>query len=573
VVRIVLPLQSAVEARGGLSGVGQPEIALRSFDAQGRGYDLTPWADGLSWSSVNPGGDEICSFRLAREWFSGAPEVKKGNRLEVQSGPEVLWRGRIEESEGEVDSIEQIGVTAYGSGIALRDGAMTEIYVDAELAAFANPPSVSRQLLLSPTFPHVGSQQVVTEDGDERPAVQLQQTRIDNSAGVRIYFTASLYKGDIPLGYVYFDITTFDLVNNTTLTGAWTGQVVLGDDDTFQSAESTIDTVGDLAPAASGYFTATTDGRTCVEIQLKFDATIAATDGSWNLYGRELRAYGRHGLALQGTDPGGFLGSQIVRDVVGRVAGVIARRIDQSTYVIEDIKFKQPTAHEEAVKDASKFDDVNWGTWGPDSCLDRRTEGHFDWKRTEPGEPHWTISRADCERLSINTELSSLHNAVDVHWTDTAGTEHVTRRTATVPELDEADPPITRVGRVDGGLRSSEGAERLGDVFLALSGSRAPARGDAVISQAVRHRDRGLIAPWFMRADGSNIRIPDVLPSRELLALSREPDRRSTFPIKRVSVDCSGAVPQVSVSVDQAVDVMSQLQAQLGAASERVGQG
>jgi hypothetical protein len=567
-VRTVMAFTSSVETPGGLGGPGQPDIEVRSFDAQGNGYDLTPYVEGLQWSSVNPGGDELCSFRLAREWFTGAPEVKKGNRLEVQSSAEVLWRGRIDESEGQVEQAEMIGVTAYGAGIALRDSTMVEIYVDGELAAFANSPSIQRQLQNSPTFPFVGTAQVVTDDADLRPALQLQQTRIDNAAGTRIYVTESLYRSPVALESVHHDTTGYDLVNNAVLTGAWDVKVILGDDDTFVSADAS----GDLL-ATSGYFQATTDARQCVAFQILFDATQAATDGSWNAYVREVRAYGRHGLTKQGPDPGGFFGSQVVRDIVQRVAGVSIRRIDDSGYVIEDIKFRTPTQHEEAIKEASKFDDVDWGTWAPNSVLDRSKLGRFDWKQAEPTEAHWLTFRSDCEQVNINTELSTLHNAVDVFWTDTAGAEHVTRRTTVVPELDEANPPITKVGRVDGGLRSSEGADQLGDAFLALSGSRAPARGDLVIVKQLRHKSRGMVAPWLMRADGANIRVPDVLPSRELLSLSREPDRRSTFPIKRVHVDCSGAVPRVSVSVDQAVDVMSQLQAQLGAASERVGQG
>jgi hypothetical protein len=156
-VRTVMAFTSSVETPGGLGGPGQPDIEVRSFDAQGNGYDLTPYVEGLQWSSVNPGGDELCSFRLAREWFTGAPEVKKGNRLEVQSSAEVLWRGRIDESEGQVEQAEMIGVTAYGAGIALRDSTMVEIYVDGELAAFANSPSIQRQLQNSPTFPFVGT--------------------------------------------------------------------------------------------------------------------------------------------------------------------------------------------------------------------------------------------------------------------------------------------------------------------------------------------------------------------------------------------------------------------------------
>jgi hypothetical protein len=115
------------------------------------------------------------------------------------------------------------------------------------------------------------------------------------------------------------------------------------------------------------------------------------------------------------------------------------------------------------------------------------------------------------------------------------------------------------------------GAQTLGDAYLAINGGEAPGRGHVALSQSIRHKDHGLLPPWFMRADGSNIRVPDVLPSRDVFDLSGEADRRTTFPIKRVQVDCSGANPKVRVEVDQSDDRLSVLQARLSTQAQILG--
>jgi hypothetical protein len=67
-----------------------------------------------------------------------------------------------------------------------------------------------------------------------------------------------------------------------------------------------------------------------------------------------------------------------------------------------------------------------------------------------------------------------------------------------------------------------------------------------------------------MRADGSAIRLIDVLPTSQLLSLTTAPDRRTTFPIKEVVVDASNmAEPKVTINVDQVNEAMSALQARV----------
>jgi hypothetical protein len=56
-----------------------------------------------------------------------------------------------------------------------------------------------------------------------------------------------------------------------------------------------------------------------------------------------------------------------------------------------------------------------------------------------------------------------------------------------------------------------------------------------------------------------------------LFEMSAEPDRRATFPIKRVEVDCSGDYPTVNVDLDQTPEVMDALLARLQSSAEILG--
>jgi hypothetical protein len=142
-------------------------------------------------------------------------------------------------------------------------------------------------------------------------------------------------------------------------------------------------------------------------------------------------------------------------------------------------------------------------------------------------------------------------------------------RTAMIPDLVNAGLS-PRTATIDGGQLTKAGAETLGDIALALTGGFAPARGSLTLKGAANHYQRGNIPAHFMKADGSNIQIRDILPSTTALALDNTPDRRSTFPIKRVSVDCSGDVPAVTVDLDQTHDRLTQLQARLGQVGSRI---
>jgi hypothetical protein len=428
--------------------------------------------------------------------------------------------------EGRIKATPQVGANEVrleleGWSASLDDDETLQMpIVDRDLSRFANPPSVQRQLLLSPTYPHVGSQQVVTDDADLRPAVQLQQTHVDNVAGTRIYWTACLYKSLVPLESVYHDTTGFDLVNNVVLSGAWDIKAALGDDDTFQSADAS----GDLTGTA-GYITATTDTRTCIEFQIIFDATQAALDGSWNAYLRDLAAYGRHGLTKQGAAPRGFLACDIIAYALRacpHLRYTVGDSIERGSYIVrhywqvgEKLTARNVTEHMTALGGAHLYPN-DWGVYEGREFF-HRTPGSYG--RT------WRVRKDDVANLTATgPDASKRAGGMKVSYRDPAGTIRSVGPPGSGSDhetdlLLDADPgnPAHRLGRrwkheQVGILGGNETQQRDAAVniarFLLAEANRVDWRGDIEVEAEARD-EAGNVHPARQMRAGDQVVVED----------------------------------------------------------------
>lgn len=542
-----------------LAQLGAPRIrvlAIRGSVA----WDLTDSAEGLVWSSKNPGGDERCAFRLKRKWFAGAPEISQGNRLVVTDGPEVLWQGRIEDNDRVVEQTEQIGVVAYGSGQALSDGRFQEIFVDRDFASWTVPSSQRRQNML--TTYGITDATVMPDETTLAPSLGTAFKGSWSGAPGLALSEAWYNAGEIALDSLY--LAWSKNANVSYLDPLWHTQAGLSTDDLATVIDISVNLP--LSAPASATVSAADDNRHFAFVQFYYETAGGADNVEYAVYWTCLAAYGRHGLPKIGdvsvgqTLPQGFVACDVVRYIAGLVQGVVARQIDATTYVIRDLKFRDPVTHEAAITKTSEVHLVDWGTFGPDDVFDRSGAGYLDWKIRDPETAHWFATRAVCEDIDLHVEMQTLFDEIDVRYQDSAGTQYVERRTSYVAALAEADPPIHRVDDLDAGLVTQADAQALGDLRLQTSSGQAPARG-TIAPLAVTHYRRGKLGPWHMKADGSNIRLPDCLPARDVFSLTNSPDRKTTFPIRRVEVDAGGSFPKVTVEVDQALDAVSVAQA------------
>lgn len=533
---------------------------VKSIDAEsGAGADLA--VEGLSFSNVAPGGDERAGFTYRRPWRSVLPEIARGRILQIGHGLDVLWQGRIAEHDRGADGSESIAVTAYGLGARLKDNTFSAIYRDADLGSWRESSRTQRIALLAFGYNILGFS-VEADVESALPALALDGSGRWPVGGV----SEAVYDAgpDALLGYITFAWTAENHAGGGLTAASWVGSISGADDDAYTNTVGGTDV---LTGGTSGLQTETAvDGKHLAFA--RFVYTGASAGDSTRKWTISPAVYGDHGLAEQAS--GGFTVDQMVADIIARVEGMTARRIDPQSYEVLQAAFGEPTLHEDAITQLNAYEGCDWGTWGPDSPLDLSLDGQFDFTDRDPTTQHWFALREQCSDLDVHTETSTLFDTVKLSYTDAAGTDRYVTRTADVPELAAAGMSPKSL-QVDGGTLTEAAAEALADTFLTLSGGFAPARGSVTIERPIRHHTRGLLPPCYLRADGSNLRIPDILPTSTLFDIDAEPDRRTTFPIRRVTVDASGQKVSASVELDQASDLLDVLQARLGLAAEVIG--
>jgi hypothetical protein len=520
---------------------------------EGRGYNLTEEIEGLSFSNVNPGGDEVCSFTLRRKWYETNPEISRGNLLRILCGVDVLWQGRVEETDRGIENTEKISVTAYGLGARLKDGNLQEIFIDGELGKW-NEPSAQRKVTLSAgnvlfdPLPAVNGQ----DTGAALPALAWQYSRLVNGIanGSELWY----YGAGIDLGALLYNY------KGSGEDAAWVTRARLAPTDLTTSGEGLLGAEHDGKLEANEQSIIATDAGYKYAAITNWRSNASTIDPYGGLHRWEVpKVLGLHGLPLQGSWPYvGFTVDQMVGYILGLVPGVAVRRLDAQTFVIEQSTYIEPTPHEDAIRDLNRYENCDWGTWGPSSPLDRSVAGYFDFANADRETVHWFTLRSECDAEDLHSETATLYGKVAVVYTDEADIQRTVHVEIDVPDLDAAE--LSREYTMNIGTATAEIAQAEAEAFLARWGQFAPARGSFTVKQPIRHHRRGDISPLYMRADGSNVRIPDILPAATLFALDSSPDLRTTFPIKRVSIDASGEVPAASVEVDQADDSLSVLQ-------------
>jgi hypothetical protein len=541
-----------------------PDLWIQTINSNGAGSaQMLQNYEGLRWSNVNPGGDEVASFTYRAPWFRTNPEIAKGSLLQIGRGLDVLWKGRIEEHDPGAAGSEAIEVTAYGLGARMKDNTMREVYRSGDLSGWGSISAKRRQDMTNSVYT-LTEPSVDVDDATGLPALFLKHADVWSTRQPADEAMRDLGSGRVMRSIYYDFIKSADV---TVADVNWQWYVGGFTDDTLASGELTANL---KAASGSGTFTPVTPRRVVFAAIYYAAASGGASGKEYGVWFRRLFVYGTS-LTKRGTEPNaGFFASDLVSDILSRVTGVVGRLIEATTFVIGLMDFPEPTTHEDAITEVDSYQGNDWGTWGPASVLDRSANGYFDYRAKQTGVAHWITSRAELDDADLHNEMSSLYDQVDVTYEDEAGVTRVLRRTRVVPELVAAGMS-PRTFPLNAGQRTAAGAAALGDAFLLLSGGYAPARGTAVLKAPIAHYQRGKLGPEYMRADGSNIRIIDVLSSPALIALDNQPDRRSVFPIKHVDVDASGDVITATIDLDQGNTLLSTLQARLALDDSVVG--
>lgn len=513
-------------------------IRVRTQDA-----DLTDAVNGLRYSNVDPGGHESASFDVPAQL---APN--RGDSLFIEDKHGMIWQGRVDENDLSVgESGDRRLVTAYGEGILLKRQSLAMDFVQSSVAAWTGP-SVAERAAAAATY--------ALEAGSvEGGGIITKLPQPDwNTADLPL--VEMWYRSPGPIGRIQGQWTKTAGVSAGPDNYIWYAYLVTTD------VLSVFDDTGDMQAAGPATFglDSTANNRTYAALRFGFNAAVAGSDSldrtiTWD----QLKIFGNHDLTVRGTgEDAGLYGGDIINYLLGLVDGVDARAIDAPTdWIISHLAMGQRVSIEDFIYEVNKQFGYSWGTWDSGTLFD--TTPRFDWKARDT-EAKWTIRRSQAD-ISLAATLAEMANTIYVRYVDPSGQPQELTDTAVVRAL--ADAGIDQEGFVDAGLQVDAGAQRYADIFFSLQGQDPPLTGTIDIEGDVSLSAGGSLPAHHIRADGSLIRVEDLLPISEVYDLA---DLRQTLlPIKRVEVDASGPTPQTSISVDQTQDAISVLQARMAA--------
>jgi hypothetical protein len=542
------------------SGVSIPASAARRPPA------LTVLVDGRrveatspSFSSVDPGGFETCTFALK----SGAAP-RPGAEVRVFAGLETAWHGFVEEPGQRHERYRQsASVTAVGQGGALKRNPYREIYLDRALGRWQQA-STRRQVALASGYtlsgpsvepdPLTGTPSVKVQcEGPWTTLLPLSEAWYDAGPTARIARLLADWKGD-----------------PNTMDANWQIQAVLSDFDTHGLLPGDYTATGDLWPGGavtSGSIDLARPGARFADLQVQHTVLNGGTNGlSYTARWSNIRVLGTHGLALRaagGTD--GLWCSDVALDAVKRSgAGFELGDVrDASGYLLPHLVYEQRTTPEQVVTDMARLLGWHWGVWEP-SPLGSVPRFFFC---PPPEEATAIVDYADCEGLDLTEQLSAMHDQAIVAFTDPAqgaGEQLVTRPHPRLPE------GIHQQLLLDAGTSTAAAAAAIAATQLALDQAQARVAGSCTLPPFVMTAAGALRPSILLRPGRDRIRVLGLPTTGSLV--DDQAARVDTFRIRRLSVSSDGrGVPTAQVEFDAGADLIETLQARLAVAAALAG--
>lgn len=512
--------------------------------------DVTPYVeDGLSWSNVDPGGMQAAQIPLPRDGG-----IKRGERVLITAGIDTVFDGRVQRVGRKLTGGAGINVSCEGAGARFKDVLIQEIWRDADLGRWRGPSAARQLRLLDLTPKRVLSEwsvRVAPDPDDGNPALAHETNRL-NSTAAQVGLAASVYDAQgIAIAALYYELVSKNLGNGADAN--WQTQAFLMSDELFDTGfDSGTDHNGADGPTATTLTTSAV--RTFAALHTAYMGTSTA-DGQWTAMWRRPTVYGAHGLTLRGTEPdAGFYPSDIFRDVLRRVSGIAPGIVEDATsFVVPHAVALDPTEAERIVADQALLaGGFHWGTWPNPTTFGDTPVCDF---RAHPATATCHVSRADCDELDLEEDLSHLYNQASVSFTDGDGTPRTVTVTRSVAELDEAG--LTRTLPVNLGEGRQAAAESYAGFLLALSERSARASGTADLSLPVGVPGGGRKPAYLLRAGIDKLRVTD-LPNLPMFESGRD-----EFHIKRVDATVGRGGIRTKLELGLGADLIEVLHARL----------
>ncbi len=446
----------------------------------------------LSFRSVVPGGFASCTVSLHRPLRFQPDEIAYFGGLVVydRRNGQTVWEGRLDDpgrgagADGEVWELAAVGGSAHA-----HDRTLPHIFVDTGTEDWVEGSLGARYVEVSAIL------------SNDEPAIKFQVPQ--GTTWTQTHFGEVIYRRLIDTGQrlarvVYDWDAGFTSVNNEVQMWLTTGTGGTG----IYPATATVSTAGGTPTVRPVLYDKSGSERT------------AAADYAANTVKAE----------------------EVVEDLLGRILteydGANAT-VETSTYGIDQLAYREAVDAAQIFADLLVFHPDNyWAAW------ERTSSGlyRFEWRQW-PSTVRYEASAVD--GFEAPGSAVDLYNYVSIRWVGAQGRVRHSRRTQTVPVLDDAG--LIREGYID--LKfdagSSANAIQAGDEFLAEHATPLT-RGTLTVARPIFDRELGrMVDPWELRP-GSLIRVRDVQASVDALNATAR-DGVSVFKVVSVSFSAADA--------------------------------
>lgn len=518
------------------------------------GHDVTADAGPPTFSNVDPGGYEACSFTLP----PSVAQPKPGDHVLILEGLATAWEGMVEDPGPTQSSQRAEGqVQAVGYGAKLKDNPYSMIYASRDLAAW-RATSVARRLNL--TSYRIGEMTVGPDTANGKPGI----TTGWNGAWTDKAVAESWYDAGPgnTIAACYLEWTRQPSVDYTDTNWDWDLWRSASDD----TGETRIGGNLRAAGPSSNIFTFT--AQRYVMLQLAYLAAGGGSDAEYSVSWRNLGLYGPHGLDRQAItdEPPGLFPADIAAHALTQTTGIAEGVVDTDPagFIAGHVVYRDATLPEQVIDDMAKLLGWHWGVWEAPSILGSTPRLDF---RARPPSATAVVSRADCDGLKISERRSQLYDRVVVTYTDAAGTPGQATVTAENPRMP-ADSDRT-LGPLSIGISSQGAAEDYGAQALALAQSSQRGGGSPILPSMVLLPGGGTKPAHLLKAGLDRLKITDLPDSGSWTETDTR--RFDTFRVKRVETSVENGNPRTRVELDEGADLLEVLNARFAIAATVAG--
>jgi hypothetical protein len=433
----------------------------------------------VTFSTSNPGGFSSASVTLPR------PENLYADDAKLFSDARFYGPGDETYYEGLVTGVPQVGASEIQlelsgwSSVLDRYQTFREIYVDRDLSQWVDPGRALRLGGLAVFNSVYGpSQEADTNTGIPGLTLTMPATEV-NPIGYALYDAGA----GCQVGSIYYDMTSLSIAG-------YVGRVGVASTDALTATETTADLLVGVNSAATGTFTPTASYRYGT-VELYLVGTVGAKDQSMTL--RRLAVFGNHGLTKRGTAPDeGYYASDVIADIVGNAAALNVGEIEETSFVIPHLTFKDDTDLRSAIEQVTAYGGNqnvahDWGVY---------EDREFYWQSPGNYGRTWRVRREDNATSSSDGPDADRRIAgIKIAYEDASGTtmtvgppgSNSDYETSDLLDADE-DNPAHRIpgayAKESVGITSQTGAVNIG-VLLLNERNRLDWRGSVELSGEV----------------------------------------------------------------------------------------